>query len=539
MMDPREELMALRRMAALEDKARGAAPDPAKQQPNLRTQIMDAGLPMLGGSYAADIAMGGRQVLDALAQMAARKTGWGVKETEAANQSAMDAYQRDYVPGSRLGSDVVRGVGQALVTAPVTPAIRAGGALKAIGMGGGTGAATGALTPVYGAGDDFWQQKAEQAGTGAVAGAVTGGLGNAVGRVLAPKVNPQAQQLLDAGVTPTPGQIIGGAAKITEEKARSIPLLGDAITAGQRRAIEEYNRSLYRKALEPIGLSQQAKALPVGNEGIKAVGDVLSQGYEAVLSRSVPSVLDAQATSALQKIAGMVPDAKAQTFDKIIGATVTGKLSPGGTLTPSVAKQADSELGRLASGYQGSASFEERELGRALKQAQDELRQLVRRYNPREAQNLRKLDQGWSVLTQLENAGAMLGAKEGIFTPAQFLNAVKKSDKTVRDRSFARGTARNQEIAQSADAVLSQKYPDPGTAGRLMVGLAGAGGLGMMNPAIPAAGALGALAYTPIGQRAVAAAMTKRPEWMKGLGGLTQDLSPYLGAPATAGLLGL
>ena len=59
-------------------------------------------------------------------------------------------------------------------------------------------------------------------------------------------------------------------------------------------------------------------------------------------------------------------------------------------------------------------------------------------------------DKGWATLTQLENAGAMLGAKEGVFTPSQFLNAVKKSDKSLRDRAFARGQARNEKFAQAA-----------------------------------------------------------------------------------------
>ena len=173
-----------------------------------------------------------------------------------------------------------------------------------------------------------------------------------------------------------------------------------------------------------------------------------------------------------------------------------------------------------------------------MQQAQAEVRKLVGRYNPKEAVNLRRIDKGWATLTQIENAGAMLGAKEGVFTPAQFLNAVKKSDKSLRDRAFARGQARNEKFAQSADAVLSQKYPDSGTAGRQILGALGLGGAGMLNPAIPLAAGTGALAYTPIGQRAMAAAMTKRTPGMRTTGNLLQDLAPYLAGPGAAGLLG-
>jgi hypothetical protein len=71
-----------------------------------------------------------------------------------------------------------------------------------------------------------------------------------------------------------------------------------------------------------------------------------------------------------------------------------------------------------------------------------------------------------------------------------------------------------------------------------MLGGALGGGLGYLNPAIPAAAGLGALAYTPIGQRATAAMLTKRPESAKELGELLKRLSPYLGGPG-AGLLSL
>ncbi|MCU0501536.1 MAG: hypothetical protein MUC51_07175 [Anaerolineae bacterium] len=520
-----------------------ALPEQAKPQQSMSPigQALSGGLPMFGGGYAADMGMGMKQVLDAGAQVLARATGMGVKDTEAANQRTRDLYEQNFAPESRPGAALLRGVGQSLAVAPVTPALAAGGLVRSVAQGAGMGGSMGALTPVYGAGDDadFWKQKRQQVIEGAAGGGIAGGASSVVGRVLAPKVNPQAQMLLDQDVTPTPGQILGGAWKTGEEKIRSVPLLGEAITAGQRRAIEEYNRSLYRKALDPIGLGKEAKALPVGNDGIRAVGDRLSAAYDGALARSVPSPVDLPFKSALTKLESMVPRAMRKDFADIIDSQVRARVTQGQTLTPTVAKEVESELGRLAVGYRGSATESERQLGRALQQAQQEVRALVARHNPVTAPELRKIDQGWSVLTQLENAGSMLGAKEGIFTPAQFLNAVKKSDKSIRDRAFARGTARNQEIAQAADSVLSQRYPDSGTAGRAMLGGALGGGLGYLNPAIPAAAGLGALAYTPIGQRATAAMMTQRPQSAKELGELLKRLSPYLGGPGAAGLLSL
>lgn len=506
-------------------------------------QVLAGAMPMFGGAYVGDLMMGLRQPLDAAAQLAARATGRGVPQAEGANQAAMDAYQQNWAPDSRFGASFVRGIGQGLGTAPVTPVMAAGGIVKSAAQGTGMGGAMGALTPVYGAADnaDFWQRKQDQAAQGAVGGALFGAGGAALGKALAPKVNPQAQELLDAGVTPTPGQILGGISKRIEEKGRSIPLLGDAITAGQARAIQEYNRAQYRKALEPLGTDARKLAddFPVGNEGIRKVGDTLSGAYESVLAKSQPSAIDKPFKQAIGNLEAMVPKALRDDFTSIIDRELRAKVTTGQTLTPSVAKEIDSELGRLAAGYRGSSSESERTLGRALQQAQAEVRSLFARYNPKQASMLRAIDKGWATLTEIENAGAMLGAKEGVFTPAQFLNAVKKSDKSVRDRAFARGEARNQGIAQAADAVLSQKYPDSGTAGRAMLGALGLGGAGMLSPAIPAAAGIGALAYTPIGQRASAALLTQRPAAVRNAGDLLKELAPYLTAPGAAGLLGL
>lgn len=528
------------------DLSRGGTQPVAKEQPrqepNLLTQIMDAGLPGQGGSYLADLAFGVRQTLDAGAQMLARGTGMGVADTEAVNKSQRDLYNKAFAPGSRAGSDVVRGVGQGAVLGPLAPAAKGASMLGTIGRGAGMGAVSGALTPVYDAtsDEDFWGKKRDQAQTGAIGGGGTSAVLGAAGRVLAPKVAPAVQQMLADKVTPTPGQVLGGAWKAAEEKARSIPILGDAITSAQRRGIEQFNQAVFRRALEPIGKAKLADKLPPGNEGIAVVQRELSSAYEDALARSAPSVFDRGAQGALLKIEQMVPRDKRGDFIDIITAHVRSKVTPAGTIAPSVMKEADSALGAEASSYMGSSVASERKLGQALAQAQRELRTLMRRYNKATEPELRRIDKGYANLTQIENAGSMLGAKDGIFTPAQFLNAVKKSDKSVRDRKFAAGDARNQGFAQSADAVLSQKYPDSGTAGRAMIGGAAAAlGAGALSPAIPAAVGLGALAYTPTLQRALVASMTKRYPWMQGAGSLGQQLAPYLGAPAAGGLLSL
>jgi hypothetical protein len=244
----------------------------------------------------------------------------------------------------------------------------------------------------------------------------------------------------------------------------------------------------------------------------------------------VPSPIDPPFRQALTSLERIVPQSIRGDFRATIDNVVRARATPAQTLTPAVAKEIESELGRLAAGYRGSSVQSERLMGQALAQARNEVRALVERHNPVTAPQLRAIDSGWANLTQIENAGAMLGAKEGVISPAQFLNAVKKSDKSLRDRAFAGGTARNQELAQAADAVLSSRYPDSGTAGRAMIGAVGAGGLGYINPAIPIGAAAATLPYSPIGQRLTAAALTQRPQASQDAGEILKRLAPWLAA---------
>ncbi len=238
--------------------------------------------------------------------------------------------------------------------------------------------------------------------------------------------------------------------------------------------------------------------------------------------------------ASLDRLGAIVPKALQDDFSATIKRVVGDNVTPGGTITGSVFKDAESELGRLTRMYSGKQSGAEQLLSDAYRQAQAELRQAVARSNPDVAPQIQAINAGWANLVQLERAAARVGAKDGIITPAQYLSAIKASDASVRDRAFARGTALNQDFAQAADKVLSKTIPDSGTALRGMVG-AGLGGAAahFVNPLAPAAGGIASLAYTPLGQRAIAGLLTKRPKALQDLGGY----SGLLSAPLISGLL--
>ncbi len=291
---------------------------------------------------------------------------------------------------------------------------------------------------------------------------------------------------------------------------------------------------IYKKALEPFGKegADVAAKVKVGNEGIQAIGDFLSDKYDDALARSVPSPVDQPFRAAINKLHSMVPKSLKDDFATVINSNI--EVTPAGTITPSVLKKADSELGRKAANYMGSGDGMQRDFAAALRQAQSELRQLMARHNPVTAPELRAADRGWRTIAQMETAGSSTAAADGVFTPTQFMQAVKRSDKSVRDRAFSRGEAWNQELAKDAKRVLPQKVPDSGTAGRA------AQLLGLLNPVksleVGAATLPLTAMYAPGTSALFRAMATKRPPGAEQAAELLRSTSPYLGL-LSSGLL--
>lgn len=495
--------------------AKTAPPAPAKDESNI----------------GASLAMGARQAWDAGAQVLGHAVSDvfpslkpSVGQMEADMRRVNQGYQETFDPAQTTGNAIARGFGQAGVTGPLAPAMRAGGVAKAVGQGGAIGAGAGALTPVYDVpdGSTFWGEKRKQMGLSAGLGSVLGGAGNVLGKAIAPKLDEGAKALLDAKIPLTPGQTLGGMAKSVEDRLAGFPIVGDLINRGRRESLEGFNRAIYQRAVEKFGDEGKAlvKGVPVGHEGIKAVGDFLSAKYEDALSKSVPAKLTPDFGRSLNHLKTMVPKALQDDFQSILDNAI--QATPAATITPSVAKAADSMLGQASAGYKGSATEAERALGRALAQAQSELRQLFARSNPQTAAQIRAADHGWKTIVQMEKAGAMLGA-EGIFTAAQFKNAVKSSDKSLRDRASARGEAWNQEFAETANRILPNKVPDAGTAGRASMVLP------FLDPTAAAVTLSTALPYLPGASQATRALLSKRPEWAAPLAEQVKLTAPYLG----------
>jgi hypothetical protein len=364
--------------------------------------------------------------------------------------------------------------------------------------------------------------------SGAVGGKVGSAVVSTIGGFIAPKLAPAIQMLKDIGVQLTPGQIMGGFGKKLEDAATSIPFIGDAIQAAQRRSVMSFNRGVVDQALKPIGESLPQNVAP-GHDAVAYAGDRLSAAYDRLLpslkvapDNQFVNDINAARTSKLSS----VPPAIQEQFDKAMSQDVAARFSAG-TAGPSLDGQAlkdmESRLGSLARSYSGALDPDQRALGHAFGDVRDGLRDLVGRSNPSAAAELAKINQGYAQLVRIEGAAAKAGPLPGggeaggIFTPQQLLIATRQADQSVRNRASARGSALMQDIAEAGKSVLPSSVPDSGTARRMLASGAvlgtGAGLLHLLDPMTLGAVLGSAAGYSKLGTRALQTLLTERPSF--------------------------
>lgn len=339
----------------------------------------------------------------------------------------------------------------------------------------------------------------------ATAAAIGGAIGPVIQggtEIVAPQISRAAQLLINNGVRPTIGQLMGGAAKATEEKATSIPLVGDLIKSNQRAAVEQFNRATFNNVLRPLGVEVDT-AQPVGREGYQHVQQILSDEFNRILPH-LTLTADTPFQGAMNNIsqaAAGLPAEQAQQYTRLMEQEFVGKLTQDPTgawiMDGRTFKGVEGEISRVIGELRSDPSFNQRELGRVLQDTLAETRGALQRQNPAHADELAAVNEGWARFTRLRDAMSKLGAPDGIFTPAQLLNAVKSGDKSRGKGAFAGGGAMMQDLAEAGKGVLGNTYPDSGTAGRAMIGALGLGGAAHFEPHTAAALGATTIPYLP------------------------------------------
>lgn len=447
-------------------------------------------------------------------------------------------YQAERAVRGKTGADWGRLAGNVLspanlaLASRVPQAISLLGRMAAFAVG---GAASGAMMPATGT-DPFFEEKAKQVALGGAVGAASPLIMGVASRLVRPKSNEEVQALLRMGVSPTPGQVLGGPFKTTEEKMTSLPLVGDAIRSGQRRALTQYNTAGYNRALAPIG-DKLPNNITGGSEALNYVSDALGKKYDGLLPKLSVRVDRPfrRSLTAIRKEAGTWPAEHRDQLERIIKNEVESRFDNFGRADGQSLKNIESKLGNIAKGAMQNQDYDKRNLGIAVRDIQESLRDAIKRQNKSYGGELAKINTAFARYKRLENAMTYKGVDDELFTPANFRSAVKKADITKDKKAFANRRAIDQDFASAGEKVLSQRYPDSGTAGRTMLNALAIGGGYAVHPGTLAAAGLASVPYAPYVQGGIARLLAQRNSPMYGqIADVLKQSGPYVN-PALTG----
>lgn len=355
-------------------------------------------------------------------------------------------------------------------------------------------AATAGLTAAATSPENRLEKGLLAAGGSAAAEGTLGGLSRLI---RGPVATEEARALYAEGVKPTIGQAMGGMAKTMEEKAESLPLMGQAIAGAHRRGMESFNSTVLRKIVDDLnrGITENAPGAELGGrigpalqrveldsikpgaEGFKEVKQAVKGAYDRLVENT-SGELTPELKAGLQGVRSLAQTMRKDYRDQInrvMQHSVLSRFKPGQRIDGVTIKEIDSELNQLADKYAKSSIADERRVGDAINEIQAQIRRMMEAQNPNYRQLLRNADSAWWKLKQVERATTSSVGND-LMTPAQLLQSLRAKNRA----GFATGDMPLQTLGRNAQEVLGNKYPDSGTAGR--VGLAdllatGMGGL--------------------------------------------------------------
>jgi phage-related tail protein len=229
----------------------------------------------------------------------------------------------------------------------------------------------------------------------------------------------------------------------------------------------------------------------------------------------------------------LVPERQRQ-LDQILKEQVFDKITPADTMSGETFKTMSSVLKSKARGFLQSTDYDQRQIGDALNAVVGELRDLAVRNSPQAAQAIKNADSTYAMLLRLEGAAGSSGAVDGVFTPAQLGQSVRRLDTTARKRATATGDALMQDMTTAGREVLGNNVPNSGTADRGLMGLLVGGAI---DPMLAGGMIAGRGLYTAPAQRAAASILTQRPQISRQAGDYVRQIAPLSGLAGIEGLL--
>jgi len=373
---------------------------------------------------------------------------------------------------------------------------------------------------------------------GGAAGKAAGVLGDVVGpavKALQKPVSPTIRDLASKGVVTTPGMRGGKIASALEQRATSIPLLGDAIKRARGKTTEQWNRAELNEAIKDAG----GKEIPANRTGRDAIAHTeaeMGKAYDRVLTNMGGNLNSADPSGVTfrrfldltkQTAAKGLEPAYAKVVKNIIDNKVIAKFDQKTGLAPGAKIKEIQETLRTEADKLKSGGYQERSVAEILKQVSADMKAMLKRENPKLAGELDGIDKGYAKFKTSSKASLYSTKQSGTYTPAQKLQAIRARDKSKDKQRFASGTAHGEKGAEAVEKVIGNTEPDSGSAGRIatMEAILGGAGIAAHHP-LGAAAVMGGPAmysqpvlkalqnralkkggpYTPIGGKKAAAA---------------------------------
>jgi len=414
------------------------------------------------------------------------------------------------------------------------------------------GGTTAAVEPVTEG--DFATEKAKQVAIGTIAGPLGEKVVSGVGRVLKPAVGKAEELLRKSDIIPTLGQTLGGKYKSFEQFLENLPFAGNVRTA-QDEATKQFNKAIYNRALSKI--DQKLPDNKMGFEAFDSTNKIISDAYDEVLKKvnfsldvktmaninqtiKKGTLLPDQETKVNQAVNAIIykhfPNVRSALAESTQPITevrdsltniIKNKPKEYGNVLETVDgatyKGIESDFQKEINTYLTSTTADDRKIGVALKEVLNTIKSNLNKQNPTENSSLRKIDSAYRDLFSINKAIQSTGDTNGIFTPKNYRNAVKRT--ATGSKTYASGKALNQDIALAGEEVLTA--PAGSMAEGRQTGILAS----LFSPlvAIPS-GIAAATIYSPTGQKVTNALLRQRPEIVKNFGALLQEYSPYLGA---------
>jgi len=418
------------------------------------------------------------------------------------------------------------------------PSMVAGGAgLARLGIKG-AGKIAGIEGATYGAGVG---EDAEERAKGAVVGGALGGTTTKLAQKIFPKTTELAKKFLRNDIRLTGPQsvkgsgVLGDLAYGIESSSTSIPGVGKSIVEAKTRALSDFNKFAMLEALEPILNKGQKKILKKqlaqvtdGNEAYSIVDKFLQDSYGDVVQKiqltgnqitelddSIINILLKSDLTEPQRLVVLRSLNNLYFKKQKINPQTGEKFLSGKDL-----KNLESELYSLQTKYFKKGEVEDMFFGRTFQDIRDVFKGIASKTS--EGVQLQKVNSAFARMIPIREAVTMANKTQGIFSSAQFLNALKKTDTSRNKVMTARGQNDMLKVAQEGDEIFGQFVPDSGTASRLIAGASA------VNPALIARLIAPSFMASALygGGRAASRALLNAPA----------SLSRIL--PATSGLLG-